>query len=110
MLDSGFMVDKIAWHTQTPGNPELRSEIEHRFRHLFAFLHENQLLSDSAPELVEGPLPDEFMLHSSHLTELGIQVIKAGYDRWLKAIDRGVKPENAKALEVALEKVKNGKA
>ena len=55
-------------------------------------------------------MPDEFMLHSSHLTELGIQVIKAGYDRWLKAIDRGVKPENAKALEVALEKVKNGKA
>ena len=110
MAQTEFTVDKVGWHTQTSGNTESRAQIEQRFRYLFAFLAKNELLSDQAPEIPPSQLPDEFMLHSSHLTEFGLEIIRAGYDKWLKALDRGTTIEKATALESALAKALKARA
>lgn len=94
--------------TKSPGTRQRKATLRRVLRLRIAsgtcFLSENKLLSEAAPALPDGALPDEFALHSSHLNALGLQVMKAGYDRWLKAIDRGTAPEKAGALSSALAK------
>jgi hypothetical protein len=101
-----FIIDQVSWHTKISGNPESVSHVEARFRVLFSFLKTNNLLTSSAPiSLPAGSLDGSFCLQSSHLTGVGLRVMKGAYERWLNALDRGTSPEKTTILERELEKV-----
>ena len=107
MTQKSYTIDQVSWHTQVKGNPETKAHIDTRFRALFEFLARHDLLSEHAPILLaEGSLPEDTRLQSEHLTEVGLQTIKVGYDRWLSAIDKGTLPSKTTILESALRKVR----
>lgn len=110
MAKDSFLIDQVSWHTRTPGNPEAREAIDRRFRALFSFLDRNGLLKQNAPAVTAGLLPDDFGLKAEHLTEEGLLVMKAAYDRWLAAVDHGTPPEEVKILEKALAKLRKHEA
>lgn len=100
-----FVIDAVEWHLGAPGNPETLPQILDRFRVLAEFLDSNGL--SAAPLLPEGRLPDRaFAVRSSDLTPEGLAVMRAGYDRWLKALDRGTSPSDSRILQRALAKVR----
>lgn len=99
---SDFVIDQVSWHTQTQGNPESRERIEERFRVLFGFLKKHKLLAESAPSF--EPLDDTTSIRASHLTPIGLEVMKKGYDKWLSSLDQGAPLENLGHLERALPK------
>jgi len=103
-----YVIDQVSWHTQTVGNPETIEHIERRFRSLAEFLKSNDLLSENAclPEIT-SPISPTYCIRSSHLTHFGLAVMKAGYDKWLRAIDRGKSPEDIKLLVTALQKTRS---
>lgn len=108
VAEKDIVFDRVRWHTQTPGNAETKEQIDTRFRIVFDFLERNGLLLPDAPRPTStGPLSDELSLCSSHLTEIGLKVMKAAYDRWIRALDRGTSPEKSLILERALRKIIN---
>jgi len=66
----------------------------------------------NAQKCVKSPIvvPDledmeGFELRSKSLSEKGLQLVKAGLDKWLKGIDRGKPPSDISILEKALAKI-----
>jgi hypothetical protein len=111
VTNDSYTIDRVSWHTQTPGNPETKNHIDRRFRALFDFLRRHALLKADAPlPSPEGTLPDDFELHTAHLTDLGLEVMRTSYDQWLSALDRGTPPEKVTILENALAKVRKHRA
>jgi hypothetical protein len=96
-----FPIDAVAWHTQVQGNPESREHICERFQALSVFLRARGLLSR---EIV--PIGEAFVLHSDDLTDEGLLLMKAAYDKWLKRMSRGADPSDVAPLEKALTKLR----
>lgn len=100
-MTSAFVIDQVSWHTATPGNPETREQVIRRFETLLGFLERNQLFLGRP-----APVDDDFSIASSDLTDDGLAVMKAAYDKWLRRIDRGGDPQNVDLLERALQGLK----
>lgn len=102
-----FTIDKVGWHTQTPGNTESVDHIHRRFRAVAVFLQENGLTTRTllGPH---GAVTDEFEIHTSDLTPEGLALAKACYDTWLRRIDKGKSPEDVSLLRRTLEKLRSG--
>jgi hypothetical protein len=80
-----FTIDQVSWHTRVQGNPESPESVRRRFRILSDFLQDNGLTVRVL--LPDGMEPsDDFAIRSSDLTEEGLEVMKKGYDKWLKKI------------------------
>jgi hypothetical protein len=99
-----FTIDKVVWHTSTPGNTETREHIWRRFFTITLFLQDNGLvvrrLLNSEDEITE-----DFQIHSSDLTEVGMAFMRAAYDKWLKRLDKGADPTDLSLLEKYFRKV-----
>lgn len=109
MNSQSYTIDQVSWHTQVVGNRETKTQIDARFRAVFRFLAEHQLLAAGAPEVPQdGSLAEDTRLDSSHLTEVGLRTMKAGYDKWLAAVDKGTSPDKTTILENALRRVLAG--
>jgi hypothetical protein len=80
-----FIIDQVSWHTSVPGNPEKPAQVKRRFRLLVDFLSDNDLLVRELLPPGVAP-PSDFCIRKSDLTEEGFQVMRRGYDRWLKKI------------------------
>jgi len=106
MIDD-YVIDNVGWHTQAEGNPETPEQINLRFRSLLLFLEKNELLSREVI-VPDGPLPDSFEVRSSDLTAEGVAIMKAGYDKWLGALDHGTDPQKLTILDRALKSVRGG--
>ena len=79
------------------------------FAYLCTFINENALSHE--PLTIRSPCNWEgFELRFSHLTDLGLLVMKEGLHRWLAAIDRGTPPAKSKILLRALEKCQSQRA
>lgn len=100
-----FIVFKVSWLTQTPGEEENRDEIVNQFYCLLSFLQNNNLLASNTIKSVDD-LTDEFTLLSTDLTEDGLSLMKASYHRWLTKVDNGMPPEDTTLLEKALKKIR----
>jgi hypothetical protein len=80
-----FTIDQVSWHTKVEGNPETPESIRRRFRVVADFLQDNGLtLRVLLPSGIEPN--DDFAIRTNDLTEEGLEVIKKGYDKWLKKI------------------------
>jgi len=100
-----FPIDAVSWHTQVQGNPESREHILERFRAVAAFLGANGLLVRDLPEVGDG-----FLLHSDDLTDEGLVLMKAAYDKWLQRVSRGAAPSDVAPLQKALSKLRSERA
>lgn len=102
---TSFAIDKVSWHVNTPGNTESREHIARRFSIFSQFLQVNQLTVRDVG-CRESDIKDDFGIMSDDLTEEGLAVVKAAYDKWLTKVDNGMPPEDVTLLEKALKKIR----
>jgi hypothetical protein len=101
MAQETFTIDKVAWHTETPGNPETREQIVARFFAIVSFLQQhgltNRRLASSPAEI-----SDEFSIEAGDLTETGLAVTREAYDKWVRKVDKRMNPSDTSLLAKAL--------
>ena len=100
-MAAAFIIDQVSWHTGTPDNPEPRDHIIRRFFIIANFLQDNGLALRNLCRS-ESDIDDNFSISSKDLTEEGLFVMKAAYDKWLQKVDNGMPPENVRLLTQAL--------
>jgi hypothetical protein len=100
-----FTIDQIGWHTSVPGNPESREEVEARFRAIAEWLQVRGLTTKT---LLHSPdeLTDDFSIGSEDLTDLGLEVMRKAYSRWVDATGRGRPVSDVSIMERALQRVR----
>jgi hypothetical protein len=103
-----FAIDKVSWHTQVEGNTESPERVRRRFKIIADFLQCHGLTVRELLPPGEEP-QDDFAIHTSDLTGEGFQVIKKGYDKWLKKVDRGKDPQDLGVLFKALHEVREAR-
>ena len=100
-------IDKVGWHTGTPGNTESREAIHRRFRAIIKFLQDNRLtVRQIASPDPAAALTDETAIRTVDLTEDGLRLVKRCYDKWLRRIDNGMSPDDMSILERELQKLR----
>lgn len=104
-MATSYTIDQVSWHTNTPGNTETREQIVRRFCIVANFLQANGLTTRDV-SCQEADIDDGFGINSDHLTEEGMVVMKAAYDKWLTKVDNGMSPQDLALFEKALKKVR----
>lgn len=104
-MATSYTIDQVSWHTNTPGNTETREQIVRRFCIVANFLQANGLTTRDL-SCQESDIGDSFGIGSDDLTEEGMTVMKASYDKWLTKVDNGMSPEDVTLLEKAVRKVR----
>jgi hypothetical protein len=105
MMTEHFTIDKVSWHTMTPGNTEPRERTVLRFHVIHKYLRQNNFLRRDL--LSENPeIDDTFAISSSDVTEEGLAFIRAAYDRWLRKVDNGMDPRDVSVLDRALKRLR----
>lgn len=101
-----FTIDKMSWHIKIKDNPETPENIIKRFKIIVSFLQRNDLVTHVLLKPNEEP-SDDFSIRSSDLTEEGLEVMKKGYDKWLKKVVNKRKDLNDLGiLEKALKNIR----
>jgi hypothetical protein len=95
---TSYTIDKVAWHTRRPGNPETIESIHNRFRIIIDFLQENQLTHRVILNSAD-PIADDVSIRTDDLNGNGMALMKACYHKWLGKVDRGMNPKNLSILE-----------
>lgn len=100
MAEKAFVIEKLNWYV----GKGLQHDPKVKLRTLALFLQDNGLttrpLVDSA-----GGLGDDFEISSADVTERGLQLLKGGYQKWIKSIDRGADPADPSPLRRELDKL-----
>lgn len=82
--------------------------VAERLKVFVDFMQENDLTTReilSADQPVTGAL----RIWSTDLTDDGMAVVKTGFDKWLRSLDKGTDVKNISILNNALKKVKSSK-
>jgi hypothetical protein len=93
-----YTIDKVGWHTKTPGNTEPRVKTYARFRAVIDFLQDSGLTTRTILGK-DDPIDDETSIHTDALTENGRVVMEKCYHRWLKKVDRGLSPNDTSMFQ-----------
>jgi hypothetical protein len=96
-----YAIDGVGWYD----GKGVTYDVPARFRALVQFLTSSGLVRPGV-KLPAGDMPPDFELRSDHLTDEGIALIKAAYDKWVSAIDRGKPPTDVSILERALSRMR----
>jgi len=107
-MEKPFTIGKVGWVLQRLPPDGSRDRVVDSFWVLHEFLRTNGLLRHTLATSRETVDNEDFAIRSDHLTDEGLAVMRAGYDRWCKALDRGTSPSKTTILEKALEKVRLG--
>ena len=103
-----FVIDDAAVHFAASKNVEYKARVTQRFETLIRFLQSHSLTTREI--LGECVIPNETTkLMRSDLTDEGFEVVRAGYDKWLRRMDSGKPITDISPLEKALEKQRNRK-
>jgi hypothetical protein len=106
-MTKSFIIDQVSWHTSTLGNTETREQIIRRFYSVTKYLQDNHLTARTI--LVNpGDVTEEFALRSEDLTEEGLALMKAAYDKWLSKVDQTMDPDDLTIMERALKRIREG--
>lgn len=95
-----YTIDKVGWHTNTPGNTEPRDKTHARFRAVIDFLQDNGLTTRTILQK-DDPVDDETFIHTDALTTEGRLVLEKCYQKWLRKVDRGLDPQDVSMFENA---------
>jgi hypothetical protein len=101
-----FTIDKVGWHTQTPGNTETVQNIHRRFHSVIEFLQDNGL-TVRVILLANSNITDDLSINSSDLTDLGMALMKKCYSKWLQRVDHGLPPTDVSVFEKELMKMRD---
>lgn len=106
-MTKSFVIDQVSWHTLTPGNTETREQIIQRFYSVAKYLQDNHL---TIRNILSDPsdVNEEFALKSEDLTEEGVSLMKAAYDKWLRKVDQTMDSSDLKIMERALKRLREG--
>jgi hypothetical protein len=104
-MNKSFVICQVSWLTQTPGMEGERDSIVRDFYFLTKFLQDNGLVRRPLMHTIND-ITDEFAISSGDLTDDGLAVMKAAYEKWVEKIDNGMPPEDVTLLEKALKKVR----
>ena len=96
-----YTIDKVGWHTNTPGNTEPREKTQARFRAVIDFLQDNKLTRRTILSH-DDAIDDQTSIHTDDLTEAGLAVLVEYYQKWLKKVDRGLSPVDVSMFERAI--------
>lgn len=107
MAGEAFTIDRVSWHTETPGNTETREQTVARFWAVVSFLQRHGLTKRTLASS-PGQIVDTFSIDTSDLTDEGLEVMRKGYDKWVRRIDRGMTPSDTPLLAKALSEVSGG--
>lgn len=100
-----FTIDQVSWHTSTRGNPESREHIIRRFHAIAHFLQDRGLtVRPLAGDLKD--VQDNFAISSADLTDEGLALMRAAYDKWLQKVDQGMDIGDLSLLDKALQKIR----
>lgn len=102
-----FVICQVSWLTKTPGMEGERDSIIRDFYFVTKFLQDNGLVRHLLMRNIDD-ITDDFAISSDDLTDDGLAVMKAAYDKWVQKIDNGMSPEDVTLLEKALKKVRGG--
>jgi hypothetical protein len=100
-MSETFTIDKVSWHTSTPGNTETPEQTVARFFAVVSFLQSHGLtkrMLASSPQ----DISNEFSIEASDLTDRGMEVMRKAYDKWVRKVDKGMTPSDTSLLEKAL--------
>ncbi|MDP8568590.1 hypothetical protein [Methylophilus aquaticus] len=97
-------IDKVVWHTRIQGNPETRKQILTRFWIIVNFIQMNGLTKRILARSI-AEIDDEFSINSDDLTDIGLELMKKAYDKWLTKVDAGMPPADIAILQRTLEKL-----
>lgn len=101
----GFLIFKISWLTQRKGNEVRREEVIKPLWIIIDFLQKNQLTKEKIANSI-SEMNDDFYLDSDHLTDLGLEVMKKSFDKWLTKVDEGMPYDDVTILQKTLSKVR----
>lgn len=101
----GYTIDKIAWHTQQPHEPEPFEVMAEQFWHAVRFLQENGLTTRDLATSTSD-LDEEFEIHTDDLTSEGLALMKAAYEKWVRRVERGMAAEDTAILAQALARLR----
>jgi hypothetical protein len=104
-MQESFVIDQVSWHTSVPGNPETREHIVRRFYTVVVFLQTNALVVRRLLDQ-ENEIDDDFAINSADLTEEGLAVMRAAYDKWLQKVDKGMDPADMSLFDRALKRIR----
>jgi hypothetical protein len=104
-MSGQFIIFQVSWLTQVPGNEHRRDQIVEHFFQLTKFLQDNHLVRHRLME-TRDDITDDFSLSSSDLTDEGLALMRAGYDKWLGKVDNGMDPSDVSLLEKALNRIR----
>lgn len=105
MTIQGFLIDQVSWHWTAAS--EAPAKTLARFKAVVDFLQRNGLTKKTL--LGERDEPTEsFCIRASDLTDEGLSLMKATYDRWLKRVDQGgTAPDDVRLFEKRLAKLRD---
>lgn len=95
-----FAVLRLSWYQGKLVNHDPRELV----RTTALFLQENKLTNRTLLE-PNTLVPDDFVIMSHDLTDLGFEFMKTVYQKWLGSLDRGVSETDRKILENELLKL-----
>lgn len=100
-----FVVTRVSWHTERPGNPDPPERYYKIYWTLAEFLLCHAL---TVRPIATSPsdITDDFEIRSDDLTAEGLQFMRTGYQKWLRFLDRGGDPSDARILEKELKKLR----
>jgi hypothetical protein len=102
-----YTIDKVGWHTRTPGNTEPWEKTHRRFRAVINFLQDNGLTTRTILGEYET-IDDDTCIHTDHLNDSGRALIKKCYSRWLRKVDRGLDAGDISMLQKEFDRSTKG--
>ena len=104
-MNKPFVIAQVSWLTLTSGNDGRRDSIIRHFYFVTKFLQDNALVHHKLIDRLDD-IGDDFVIRSDDLTDDGVALMKAAYDKWLRKVDNGMEPSDVSALERALKEIR----
>jgi hypothetical protein len=85
--EQDYTIDRLTWHTRKKGNEDFTGVFRRQFECIVRFLEDNNLLAEgvASEDLFTS---DDIIIRRSHLSALGKRVMKSGYSKWLRYLDK----------------------
>ncbi|MGC3966233.1 MAG: hypothetical protein QM775_02315 [Pirellulales bacterium] len=107
MSPADYVIDRVEWHTEIADSPAVIAIVHEYFRSCITFLQENNLTKRQLLK-PHQKITDDLQIATSDLTDEGLELIKACYNRWLKKVGNGTSPSDTSILAGQLKKLRHG--
>ncbi len=106
-LDPDLVITSPKWYLEREGLGLNPSQVRHMFEVLVSFLEENDLVA-SPLRSAGAPVNMGLEIRVRDLTAEGVALMRTGYQNWLTSLERKWNPENVRALNNGLQKLRKG--